>query len=92
MASRNMSGRPCDWLGRFGRLGQFDHATTCQVNDPIGDRRGTLELVRGKHDGTAGRPRPGKEPVEKITSVLIKSRMGLVEQPEPRTSCYEHRK
>jgi hypothetical protein len=87
-----MSGCFLDWLGRLGIPGRLDHAATRQVDGPVGDGRGTLELVRGENDGAAGRPGPGKELVEKITAVLVESRMWLVEQPQPRTSRDEHGK
>ena len=87
-----MSGCFLDWLGCLAIPGRLDHAATRQVDGPVGDGRGTLELVRGENDGAAGRPGPGKELVEKITAVLVESRMWLVEQPQTRTSRDEHRK
>ena len=71
---------------------RLDHAATRQVNRPVGDGRGSLELVRGEHDSAASGPGPGEKLVEKITAVLVESRMWLVEQPQTRTSRDEHRK
>jgi hypothetical protein len=73
-----MSGRFLDWIRRRGRFGRLDHAATREVNGPVGDRRGTLELVRGEHDGATSRPGPGEELVEKIPAVLVEPRVRLV--------------
>ena len=85
---RRRSGR----IGRPGRLGRLDDSAARQVNDPVSDGLRTLELVRGEHDGATSGPGTGEKLVEKITAVLIESSMRLVEQPQPRTARYEHRK
>ena len=93
-----MLGHLSGWLGhlhgrleRLDRPGRLDHAATGQVDDPVGDRLGSFVLVRGEQDRAAGSAGACEEQVEKITALLIKPRVRLVEQPEPCPSCDQNR-
>jgi hypothetical protein len=85
-----MSGRFLDRLGRLGGLGLLYDTAAREVNGPLRDGGRALELVGGEQDGATGRPGPGEELVEKVTAVLVESRMRLVQQPKPRSARDEH--